>query len=92
MKHSLSLDEINVGTLIDRSRRTVVLGGVLLAGALSLTSCSDEKICSDTDVSADPAARFDLGLGQDPSDNGISDFDTGSADPVGAGFRCSDFD
>ena len=71
------------------------LVGVGLVGVtlLGTAACSDDKgACTDTDVSADPAGRFDRGPAADPHDLGNTDTDTGSADPALNGRRCSDFD
>lgn len=62
----------------------------LAVGSALLTGCSDEKSCTDRDQNADPYV-YDTGSFADPYDYG-GDSDAGSADPVGAGDACRDFD
>ena len=91
----LNLADIQVSTVMQRARRPLLLGGlaVLTLGGTTLTSCSDPAQCTDADVGADPAARYDVGSGADPSDFGQgTDADRGSGDPVNGGIRCVDAD
>lgn len=62
----------------------------LALGTTILSSCSDDKPCTDSDVGADPYV-YDTGTFADAYDFG-GDSDTGSADPVGAGDACRDYD
>lgn len=62
----------------------------LAIGSTVLSGCSDEKSCTDGDRGADPYV-YDTGSNSDPYDFG-GDTDTGTADPVGNGDACRDFD
>ena len=65
-----------------------------LGGIVALTSCesSDEKSCTDSDITINADGAFDTGPYQDPNDLGDTTDVTISADPSGAGDACADSD
>lgn len=68
----------------------------LALGTVALTGCSDDKSCSDSDVSryadGNGSARYDLGPYQDSYDYGGDTDTSSSGDSIGNGDRCSDYD
>lgn len=86
----LSRFDIKIEDATKRKIRLTLMGAMVV-GAMGITACSDDKGCTDSDVSADPPAPYDIGTFQDPSDFG-GDSDVGVGDPGGRGFNCADFD
>lgn len=87
----LSKFDIKIEDATKRKIRRTLMGVMVVVGAMGMTACSDDKGCTDSDVGADPAAPYDIGANQDPSDFG-GDSDVGVGDPGGRGFNCADFD
>jgi len=99
-KYSLEDSDIVVDTVSRSNKNNVVRSGNMLKfntvlfslaiGITTLTSCTDDKTCSDVDR-GDPAGsgRYDMGANQDSFDFG-NDSDVG--DPLSRGRRCADFD
>lgn len=87
---------INIGGT-SRSFNTVLyalaIGGIVMTGA---TACSDEKSCSDYDVSriadGNGSTAYDTGPNADPFDYGGDTDRSSSGDSVGNGDRCADSD
>ncbi len=89
----LNLNDIKIEDVIKSKTISKGLVGLIILGGLTLSSCSDDKSCTDYDRSADGngSTAYDVGLYQDAYDYG-GDTDTGSGDQAGRGSRCSDYD